>query len=343
MAQDLPPQWTAPATIPEPLAPPPAYDSYGLKYGKNWTEEASLKLTEVLETMRISEAFSDRLKYVQGEKLVFVLDDSGSMNSPSDDVYEDEYGKFVPGSMSRFDEEREFVKKAFAVYGGLAGQIDVYFLNRGAVKNPDGTWQAAFCKSSSHPRGVFDPKLPLPRIIGVKTFAEIEKVFTVPPSTTDLTPLSTTLEQVKQDNRSIDCRLIINIVTDGTPGPHRFNGDSMERFTKVLRSTASNTFINIRLCVDDDDDKDGVVAAYNKHDKTIPRLDVNDDYLNESAEVLLKKGIKMTRGEYLLKTTIGAADKTPGADNFDAWDETILGSVPTRSNQPPPSQCCVVL
>ena len=247
--------------------------------------------------MNISDMFSQRLKFVQGARIVFILDDSGSMNAPSDDQQVDDYGNASNVRMTRWEELQQFVADAIDVYGSLAlDGVDFYFLNRPAVLN-------------------------------VKVFDQIAPAFQQKPERHDLTPLSATLNRVLHDTGNSDCsKVVINIVTDG--GPRSNDGsDSMQSFTNVLASIPSTTYINIRLCTNED----AVVNQYSALDSGLQRLDVNDDYKSESVEVQRLKGVKMSRGEYLLKCTIGAADGTDGKEKFDRWDEQNSGG------------CCLVM
>lgn len=266
---------------------PPAYDQLGLQFGINWDQAASENLQGVLERMRVRERFSSRLKSIQGSRIVFILDDSGSMNAPSDDLKTDEYGGTSNQMLTRWEELQQFVRDAIDVYGTLSeGGVDFYFLNR-------------------------------PAVLSVRVFEQIEACFREKPTRNDLTPLSATLQTVLHDTDKTDARkIVINIVTDGSP--RSMDGtDSLSTFRQILGRISHRTFVNIRLCTDEDD----IVEQYNSIDSGLHRIDVNDDYRSEAKEVKKKKKIDMTRGEYLLKCTIGAADDTKGKDNFDKWDE----------------------
>jgi len=279
------------------MSAPPSYDMYGLQYGQNWDEAASQNLQGVLERMAIHDLFSKRLRYVQGARIVFILDDSGSMNAPSDDQETDDYGNVSNRRMTRWEELQQFVRDAVDVYGSLAlDGVDFFFLNR-------------------------------PEVLNVKVFDQISPAFARKPERHDLTPLSATLNRVLHDTNSGDAsKVVINIVTDGAPRSND-GSDSMQSFTNVLASIPQKTFINIRLCTNDDN----VVTEYGHLDQGLHRLDVNDDYRSEFGEVLKRKNVRMSRGEYLLKCTIGAADETPGNEKFDKWDETS------------PAGCCTIM
>ena len=277
-------------------------DQYGLRYGVvNWDEQASYKLQETLELLSVSDKFSHRLKYVQGKKIVFILDDSGSMMNWSDDIPIDQYLRPLHGhqKITRWDELKQTVRSAIGIYGGLSREgVDFYFLNRGAVHD-------------------------------VKAYEQMEESLLKDPTSKHLTPLSDTLETVIQDHGEVDNGLVINIITDGEPRSKN-RDDNNKRFEKVLKNIMArykNVWINVRLCTDEE----SVVETYNAYDNKIKHIDVCDDYQAELVEVKRFKNINMTRGEYLLKTTIGAADQTPGKDNFDRWDE------------PTDVQCCIVL
>nr|QBK86798.1 MAG: hypothetical protein LCMAC103_01300 [Marseillevirus LCMAC103] len=305
---------------------PPAYDpGLGLQYGiLDWDQQAADALVATLERLEISSLFSCRIKFIQGAKMVFALDDSGSMNSPSDD----------PNSNTRWDELRNFICDALSIYGGVCVGVDFYFLNRGCILQPDGTYAAGFYPSVDHPYGTMDPNLPKPYAQNVKTFAQVDRLFDIKPGPHDLTPLSDTFEMVKTHNADIDCELIINTVTDGEPGVgwNSPNPDDLERFGRVVTDINETTFCNFRLCTN----SDRTVKKYNEWDVGKPRVDVNDDYKKERVEVKERKGIDMTPGEYLLKCTLGAADKTPGAENFDKWDEDTPAPKPRATQRRPP-------
>ena len=88
--------------------PPPKYehdDRFGMKIGRDWTQEAAEELWAMFEHLNISVAFSSRTKYLQGAKMVIIIDDSGSTNEQSDDTK----------STTRFNEESNFTRDGIAM------------------------------------------------------------------------------------------------------------------------------------------------------------------------------------------------------------------------------------
>jgi hypothetical protein len=69
------------------------------------------------------------------------------------------------------------------------------------------------------------------------------------------------------------------------------------------------------LCTNNDD----IVTRYNTEIDGIPQTDICDDMAKESADILRQKSIRITYGEYVLKSTIGSVDQSK--DSFDKWDE----------------------
>ncbi len=59
------------------------------------------------------------------------------------------------------------------------------------------------------------------------------------------------------------------------------------------------------------------MAYLNNWDRTIPRLDVVDDFRNEKLEIIRAQGIrfKFSFGDYIVKSLIGSID--PEMDNMD--------------------------
>ena len=85
-----------------------------------------ITLQDICNRFEISPRGKDDLGQLINKKIALVLDDSGSMNEPSDSV----------GHATRFDELCAFVDIVIALISVLKETcVDCYFLNRGTVKN----------------------------------------------------------------------------------------------------------------------------------------------------------------------------------------------------------------
>jgi hypothetical protein len=103
------------------------------------------------------------------------------------------------------------------------------------------------------------------------------------------TPLNKIFNQVLNENINYirEKKLLIIILTDGEPTDDYGNGD-IKNFKRSLlsRNPMNKIFVNIVTCTDDPDSVDYL----NKWDRTIPNLDVIDDYKSEKDEVKRKNG-----------------------------------------------------
>ena len=292
-------------------APPP--------YGLNVTPDLDAIAASRYETMigeelgSVRSTFTDRFKYVQGHRVAIVCDDSGSMGAATDDSMKNVMGassrdmviqmmRSAPTGLTRWHELQVFVRSAIKVYAPLSpGGVDVYFLNREGV-------------------------------LGVKTWEQVAGCFSTPPR--GWTPLSDTMERVIARYKDDEMGAIVNIVTDGAPfmgrsgvgNMGRSRVDNMERFAGTLRSKPKGMAVNIRLCINEEEEGGAeLIEAYGALDEGIPLLDVNDSYMDEKKNVKKASRIEMTPGEYFLKATIGAADQSKGKKGtdrpFDKWDE----------------------
>jgi hypothetical protein len=75
----------------------------------------------------------------------------------------------------------------------------------------------------------------------------------------------------------------------------------------------AKTYTTIVSCTDEDH----TMEYLNNWDRTIPRLDVVDDFRNEKLEIIRAKGqqFRFSFGDYVVKSLIGSID--PEMDNMD--------------------------
>jgi hypothetical protein len=135
-------------------------------------------------------------------------------------------------------------------------------------------------------------------------------------------------------------KLLIVIVTDGEPTDDRGSKD-IPGFKNILMARSPSTFTTIVSCTDEE----GTMDYLNNWDRTIPRLDVVDDFRNEKSEIIRSKGqgFPFSYGDYVVKCLIGSLDI-----EFDNLDEargynTNSAEHNRRSIQQADSSCCCVL
>jgi hypothetical protein len=288
---DQPPPYSSNNSMPSHTIPPMQHPlsslstpyqapSMSVPQGGPADQNREQRFIDILSRYEISRDFSNRLqKYLVMTKIVFVYDDSGSMNS----VLNDSPLNTGVFKATRWDELKNFSKISIDLANIFNPEgIDIHFLNRPAARN-------------------------------VRTLNDLEPYLVNKPS--GFTPMRRTLETVLRENnvRSLaERKLLIVIVTDGEPtddsGREDING-----FKYVLESRNKNVYTTIVSCTDEDNTMDYL----NNWDRIIPRLDVVDDYRNEKAEILKAKGPRFpfSYGDYIVKTLIGSMD--PELDNLD--------------------------
>ncbi|RMZ97569.1 von willebrand factor [Brachionus plicatilis] len=234
----------------------------------------------------ISVDYANRLQYLYGFKTVFIFDDSGSMNSELDDS---PLNKTSSQRATRWNELEYFASISLEIANLFdPNGCDVYFLNH---------------------------QPPIKNIKSVPDFLNYFRQF----RPGGYTPLTKTLNQVLNDNAQIvsyEKKLLVIIVTDGEPTDQSGKID-IDGFHKCLlsRKPKDRIFTNIIACTDEQESIDYL----NKWDKSIPNLDVVDDFRSEKKQILKAKGSKFrfSYGDYVVKCLLGSVDKT-----LDKCDET---------------------
>jgi len=263
------------------------------------------KLRQIVGKHEISQHYVNKLQLLQTFKIVFIFDDSGSMNTS---VVESPLNN--PQTLikaTRWDELKYFasISIELATVFNTNG-CDIYFLNRfpSPVKN-------------------------------ILDSSQLINYFRDKPA--GLTPINRVLNQVLADNPPHvlgERNLLIILATDGEPTNQLGNVDTNE-FKNILISRPGRVFTNI-VCCTDDDDSIGYLSVF---DKQIPRLDVVDDYRTERNEIKKIKGanFSFSFGDYVSKTMIGSIDP-----ETDRMDQTVDYVPPTQSNYNK-SDCCLIL
>lgn len=278
-------------------APPPSYETTLVETNNNnnsnnltLSQKTSSneqtreeKYREIIRKHEISNDFSNRLQVLQGFKVVFVFDDSGSMNTALQDSPLNTSDTLFRAT--RWDELQWFASISIEIATVFdSNGSDVYFLNRkpSPIKN-------------------------------VKNSSELSPYFGQKPN--GFTPLAKCLQNVLADNTAITLNeksLLIIIATDGEPTDSSGKAD-IPQFKRILQSRSSNVYTTVVVCTDDEES----VKYLNKWDRKLPNLDVVDDYRNERNEIRKAKGSSypFSFGDYVVKSLIGSID--PELDRLD--------------------------
>ncbi|CAF2978143.1 unnamed protein product [Rotaria socialis] len=187
-------------------------------------------------------------------------------------------------NQSRWDELKSVVNTVVDIGAVMdSNGIDVYFLNR-------------------------DPML------NVNNGQTVRHVFNSPPQ--GLTPLVPALRKILAAKRSLtyEKKLLILIATDGAPTNDHGQID-IGTLEAVLRNERTpQTYITFLACTDDLQ----AVNYLSNWDKSMPNLDVIDDYRSERAEIQQIRGpsFPFSFGDYIVKSLLGSIDPW-----FDSLDE----------------------
>ncbi|CAF3968383.1 unnamed protein product [Rotaria sordida] len=207
---------------------------------------------ELVARYEINHTFGTKLHVLEGYGIVFICDDSGSMNTPLDDLS----GPFdkMP---SRWDE----LKQTVSIVVNLASVfdsdgVDVYFLNRKPVFH-------------------------------VRNSKQLVPIFIIPSS--GPTPIVPVFRHVLRDKQHEieEPELLILLATDGVSTDNQGHRDirSFEYVLKQERKPTNRIPVTIIACTDDDDD---CVEYLNEWDKKIPNLDIHQSLDNHYFERKLK-------------------------------------------------------
>jgi hypothetical protein len=236
------------------------------------------KLQEIIQKYEISQLFSDKLNILSSFRITFIFDDSGSMQTQLNESPLN-HGLY---KATRWDELQHFAKISIEIANVFnASGVDVHFLNRPYVKN-------------------------------VKSINDLRNSFEKQPN--GYTPLTQVLNDVLVNYRNLEDKtnLLIIIVTDGEPTTSTGQVD-INGFKQCLKQRDSSTYTTIISCTD----QDHTMEYLNNWDKTIPRLDVVDDFRSEKQEIMRAQGSKFqfSFGDYIIKSLIGSID--PEMDRLD--------------------------
>lgn len=266
---------------------PPSYDK-SMQDPNNDQNNREEKFREIVDKYEISMDFAQRLQQLSGFTVVFIFDDSGSMNAPLMNSPLNNDNTLLKAT--RFDELKYFAKIAIEIISLFDPEgASVYFLN----------------------------KQPSP-IHNIRTEQQLDDLFHFRPR--GYTPLPRVLNTVLRNNEAMlaERKLLILIATDGEPTTDRGKA-AIGEFAEALQRRSQRVYTTIVACTDDDDSVDYL----NKFDKDIHNLDVVDDFISERKEVKAARGSNypFSFGDYVVKSLIGSID--PELDNLDEKSNVV--------------------
>ncbi len=204
-------------------------------YSETLKEIMDSKLTEIIRKYEINQEYAHKLHVLKKFKIVFILDDSGSMNTKLIDSPLNKKDNLIQAK--RWDELKYFTNiiiELAAIFN--SNGCDVYFLNRNSVLNVTDKSQLFF-SFNDKPEGY--------------------------------TPLEERFQEVLRNNSNLDekIKLLVIIVTDGEP-TDRSGKVNIKQFKDCLLNRPINVYTTIAVCTDDDYS----VEYLNNWDKEMPRL-----------------------------------------------------------------------
>merc|ERR1711862_863179 len=154
-----------------------------------------------------------------------------------------------------------------------ADGIDVYFLNRGEIKN---------VRSGKDER--------------------LERAFAARPS--GGTPLGRTIQAVLQEKQGNDKPLLVLVATDGVPN------EGVRAVARIIRQSISDSRSRVRYQLLACSDRDRDIGWMNELDDEFGEVDCTDDYQSERNEVLAAGVVKhFERGDWVMKALLGPVSK----------------------------------
>ncbi|CAF1260525.1 unnamed protein product [Rotaria magnacalcarata] len=297
---------TSPSSPPPPYSNQTGFNSLQPTSGPVDSEERLRKFQYLVNRYEINRDFATRLRALEGYEIVFIVDDSGSMNTPLGDLA----GPY-DRNPTRWDELRQTVSIVVDIASVFDSDgIDIFFLNREPMRH-------------------------------VKSSDELVAVFTVQPQ--GPTPILRVLRHVLREKQLEiqERKLLILIATDGVPTNENGQQDtkSLEHALRHERNPINRIPVTIIACTDDNE----CIGYLNHWDKKIPNLDVADDYKSERQEIQKVQGkdFPFSFGDYVVKVLMGAVDSW-----FDTLDErpvTTSGPTGRRTNKAKSKSSCTIL
>ena len=233
-------------------------------------DERTAKVRALCERYQINPHFEPALWSLNEYHIIFICDDSGSMNTTA--------GVSGYDRKTRWDELKGVIREVYdisLIFDPLG--MDIHFLNRQSWLN-------------------------------VRNLDAINDMFVAPPSggtplVSKLTEITRTYSSQPGAVGSANRKLVI-IATDGEPSD---DSAPYRQLKAVLGQMVSN---NMRIGFIACTDQDYQVEYLNDIDREYKEIDVSDDYWTERKQILKVQGLRFpfSYGDYVVKALVGPID-----------------------------------
>eukprot|EP00754_Rhynchopus_humris_P047121 Rhum_TRINITY_DN6666_c0_g1::Rhum_TRINITY_DN6666_c0_g1_i1::g.20533::m.20533 len=266
------------------------------------------QLQSILDKYEITIAEANDLVLLADYEIVFVADDSGSMQLCSVPAAERKLGAAMP---TRWDELCQTVSLVAEIACCFDSDgIDVHFLNRAPVRNVTSTSDIRFVQA-----------------------------FQSPP--VGGTPLTETVRRLVQEYSKSEKPVLFMLATDGEPngGPGPFKMLLQDVLSKRITNTKMN--FQILACTEDDTQ----VEWLNDFDDATDGIDVVDDYYSERKEVLAAGKVRQfKRSDWAIKALLGPISSKYDKLDERVPNFRPLGSKhAARQARKEQGECCVMM
>lgn len=238
------------------------------------------QLTEIILKYEIRPFYSAKLRALENFRIVFIFDDSGSMNFKLKESPHNSKDKKV----TRWEELKYFSEIGIEMANAFNREgTDVYFLNRPVARN------------------LRSPDELTPHLA---------------PRPNGFTPITRAVKAAISDHNlallGSRKKLLLVIVTDGEPSDEQ-GSIAIADFRACLESRPEHVYTTIVSCTDEK----FTMAYLNNWDSDLPRLDVVDDFASEREQILAVQGqnFVFSYGDYIVKCLLGSVDSE--LDNLD--------------------------
>ncbi|CAF1287278.1 unnamed protein product [Didymodactylos carnosus] len=239
------------------------------------------RFKQLVKRYEINKDYATCLGGLEAFEIVFIVDDSGSMNTPIGAVTSP-----FDAKETRWDEVKRIVSIVVDVAAALDPDgVDVYFLNRAPI-------------------------------LHVRDSSELQPIFAVLPE--GPTPIAQVLRQVLREKeiQIQERKLLVLIAIDGEPTDNdgRVDIQNLEQVLRKERNPIAHIPVTFIACTDDDYS----IGYLNTWDETIDYVDVVDDYRTEKKQILRIQGptFPFSFGDYIVKILLGSINEW-----FDELDE----------------------
>jgi len=271
-----PPQAPAqlyPPSLPPAYAPMASAPPYEMYYHECPNQIEKPTLDSLIQKYDIRTSLSQALYTLKEFDIVFICDDSGSMDTPCESI--DSSGNVI--RQTRWKEAEKITTTITDFSLALDGDgLDLYFFSQ-------------------------------PNHLKVTSVEQVKQIFRRTPNCG--TPIVKTLRQVYNEFKARDKDTLVIIITDGEPSGGV--DETFQNLTNVINEMIGCAHPKFRISTVLVTDNDNVIGPYNQIDKKFDCFDVSDDYMSELSEIKKVQGqhFDFQFGDYVCKILLSPVCK----------------------------------